>query len=167
MPSSGSLRAAVNVQLTVMLRELREMLLSESARNPGPYTFCATAGAASTATSKKGASNFLTLTPSPDRIPGLIHFIHKNCTLILPRCTRASLIDNLAPLGQLRDVEADDIHLQFDSIGMLNHGANDSILNFAVMQIDADFVTDRELALWFLGWHAENVCRVRVVFSSS
>jgi len=59
--------------------------------------------------------------------------------LILPRCTRASLIDNLAPVGQRRDVEADDIHLQFDSIGMLNHGANDSILNFAVMRIDADF----------------------------
>ena len=36
---------------------------------------------------------------------------------------------------------------------ILNHGADDSILDFAVMQIDADFIADRELSVWFLGWH--------------
>jgi len=33
-------------------------------------------------------------------------------------------------------------------------GANDGILDFAVVQVHADFVADVELALGFLGWHA-------------
>jgi hypothetical protein len=48
-----------------------------------------------------------------------------------------------------------NIHLQFDSIGMLNHSANDSILDFAMVQIHPDFVADLELSIvWLLGWHA-------------
>ena len=48
-------------------------------------------------------------------------------------------------------------HLQFDSIVFVNHGANDGILNFSVVQVDADFVANLKLALWVLGWHARNV----------
>jgi hypothetical protein len=48
-------------------------------------------------------------------------------------------------------------HPQFDSIVVLNHGANYSILDLPVMQIRADFVADLKLPLWFLGWHARNV----------
>jgi len=54
-------------------------------------------------------------------------------------------------------VEADNVHLQFDYILILNHGANDGILDFAVVQVDADFVADLKFAVWFLGWHARNV----------
>jgi hypothetical protein len=32
---------------------------------------------------------------------------------------------------------------------VLHFGANDGIFDFAVVQVDADFVIDRELALWF------------------
>ena len=37
---------------------------------------------------------------------------------------------------------------------MLDHGADDGILDFPVVQVHADFVADLELALWFLGGHA-------------
>jgi len=66
---------------------------------------------------------------------------------------RATSLDDLPHINQRREIEADNIHLQFDSIGVLNHGANDGILDFAVVQVHADFVTYFELALWFLGWH--------------
>ena len=77
------------------------------------------------------------------------------------------LLDNLPRINQRSEVKTDDIHLQFDSIVVVNHGTNDSILNFAVMQVHADFVTDRELALWFLGWHARTVRRVRECFQDA
>jgi hypothetical protein len=59
--------------------------------------------------------------------------------------------------------EADNIHLQLDSIGVLRHGPNNGILNFAVMKVDADFVTDLKLALWVLGqwsYSTTSICRV-------
>ena len=59
--------------------------------------------------------------------------------------------DNLPRINQRREVEADDVHLQFDSIVVLNYGLHDSILDFAVVQVHADLVADLELALWFLG----------------
>jgi len=35
------------------------------------------------------------------------------------------------------------------------------VLNFAVVQVHADFVADLELPVWLLwGWHARNVSRV-------
>jgi hypothetical protein len=40
---------------------------------------------------------------------------------------------------------------------VLNHSANDSVLDFAVMQVDADFIADSELSIvlrLFVGWHA-------------
>jgi hypothetical protein len=33
---------------------------------------------------------------------------------------------------------------------VLDHGANNSILDFAAVQVDANFIADFELALWFL-----------------
>ena len=69
---------------------------------------------------------------------------------------RATSLDNLPRINQRGEVEADNVHLEFDYILILNHGADDSILDFAVMQIDADFVADFELALWFPGWHSTN-----------
>ena len=66
---------------------------------------------------------------------------------------RATSLDNLPRINQRGEVEADNVHLEFDYILILNHGADDSILDFAVMQIDADFIADRELSVWFLGWH--------------
>jgi len=47
--------------------------------------------------------------------------------------------DNLPRINQRREVEADDVHLQFDSIVVVNHGANYGVLNFAVMKVHADF----------------------------
>jgi hypothetical protein len=38
-------------------------------------------------------------------------------------------LGNLPRINQGRQVETDDIHLQFDSIVVLNHGANDGIVN--------------------------------------
>ena len=67
------------------------------------------------------------------------------------------LLDNLPRINQRSEVKTDDIHLQFDSIVVLNHGANDGILDFAVVQVHSDLITDREVALWFLGWHARTV----------
>ena len=69
---------------------------------------------------------------------------------------QGNLLDNLPRINQRGEVEADNVHLEFDYILILNHGADDSILDFAVMQIDADFVADFELALWFPGWHSTN-----------
>ena len=66
-----------------------------------------------------------------------------------------------APANQRREVEADNIHLQFGTVGVLDHGANDGILDFAVVQVDADFVADLKLALWFLSWHARNLPSLR------
>jgi hypothetical protein len=45
------------------------------------------------------------------------------------------LLDNLARINQCREVEADNIHLQIDSIGVLNHSAYDGILDLAVVQV--------------------------------
>ena len=55
------------------------------------------------------------------------------------------LLDNLPRINQRSEVKTDDIHLQFDSIVVLNHGANDGILDFAVVQVDADLVAYLEL----------------------
>jgi len=49
--------------------------------------------------------------------------------------------------------------LEFDSIVVLNHGANGGILDLAVMQVHTDFVADLELTLWFFGRHARNLRR--------
>jgi len=79
---------------------------------------------------------------------------------LLPRSSdRLISLDNLPRINQRREVEADNIHLQFDSIGLLNHSANDGVLNFAMVQVHPDFVTDLELSIiWLLwGWHARNV----------
>jgi len=70
----------------------------------------------------------------------------------------------LLRIDQRREVEADNIYLQFDSIGVLHHGAYDGVLDFAVMEVDADFITDLELALWFVGWHARNLRRKQGYF---
>ena len=64
------------------------------------------------------------------------------------------LLNDLVRINQRREVETNDVYLQFDSIVVLNHGANDGILDLAAKQIHADFVTGLEVALWFLGWHA-------------
>jgi hypothetical protein len=61
------------------------------------------------------------------------------------------VIDNLPRINQRREIETDNIHLQFDSIIVVNHGANDGILDFPVVQVHADFVADLELsAVWLL-----------------
>jgi len=39
-------------------------------------------------------------------------------------CPKATSPDNLLRINQRREVEADNIHLQFGSIVVLNHGAN-------------------------------------------
>ena len=50
----------------------------------------------------------------------------------------ATSLDNLPRINQRHKVEADDVYLWFDSIVVLNHGANHSIFNFPVVQVDAD-----------------------------
>jgi hypothetical protein len=73
-------------------------------------------------------------------------------------CSNPISLDNLPPIDQRREVKADNIHLQFDSILVLNHGANDSILDLPAVEVDSDFVTGLEFALWLLwGWHARNL----------
>jgi len=67
--------------------------------------------------------------------------------------SKATSLDNLPRINQRREVQADNIHLEFDSIIVLNHGAYDGILDSPVVQIHADLVTDFDLALGFLGWH--------------
>jgi len=49
--------------------------------------------------------------------------------------------DNLPGINQCREVEADDIHLQFGAIIVLNDSADNSILDFPVVQVHADFVS--------------------------
>jgi len=66
---------------------------------------------------------------------------------------RATSFDNLPRINQRRKVETDDVHLWLDSIVVVNHSTNDGVLNFAVVKVDADFVADLEVALWFLGCH--------------
>ena len=70
----------------------------------------------------------------------------------IARCSGPVSLDNLPRINQRREV-----HLQFDYILILNDGANDSILDFAVVQVHADFVAYVEFAFWLLGWHAKNV----------
>jgi hypothetical protein len=60
----------------------------------------------------------------------------------------------LTRINQRRQVESDDVHLKFDLIAVLNYGSNDSVLDFPVVQVDADFIADLELAIIALGWHA-------------
>ena len=50
------------------------------------------------------------------------------------------------PRSVVDEVKTDDVHLKFGFVAVLNHGANDSVLNFAVVQVDADFVGDFEFA---------------------
>jgi hypothetical protein len=71
----------------------------------------------------------------------------------------ATSLNNLPRIDQRREVETDNIHLSLDSIVVLNHGANDGILDFAVMKVHADFVADLELPIvWLLwGWHTGNL----------
>jgi len=85
-----------------------------------------------------------------------LRFPEGNSILNSREQNRATSLDNLPRINQRGEVEADNVHLEFDYILILNHGADDSILDFAVMQIDADFVADFELALWFPGWHSTN-----------
>ena len=54
-------------------------------------------------------------------------------------------LNDLLRINQRREVEADNIHLQFDSIVFLNHRADDGILDFPVMQVHADSIADLEL----------------------
>src|SRR5215469_12789556 len=79
------------------------------------------------------------------------------------RCFTATSPDNLPGINQRREVEADDIHLQFDSIVVVNHGAHDGILDFAVVQVYSDLVADLELPLvWLLcGWHGKECIKNR------
>jgi hypothetical protein len=62
-----------------------------------------------------------------------------------PRCSRPISLDNLPRVDQSRQVEADDVYLQFDSVIVLNHSADDGILDFPVVQVHADFIADLEL----------------------
>jgi len=78
-----------------------------------------------------------------------------------PLALVAFSLDNLPGVDQRREVETDNIHLQFDTI-VLNHGANDSILDFPVVQVDADFVAYLKFALWVLGWHAKECTMVGI-----
>src|SRR6516225_8742856 len=98
------------------------------------------------------------------RLPTINPYLALLCRRAFERCRGpwhrvAVSLDNLPRINQRRQVEADNIHLQFDYILVLNHGADDSILDFAVVQVHPDFVTDLELSIiWLLwGWHARNV----------
>jgi hypothetical protein len=53
----------------------------------------------------------------------------------------------LPRINQRREVETDNIHLQFETVAVVNHGSNDSILDLAVMQVHANFVADVELSI--------------------
>jgi hypothetical protein len=50
---------------------------------------------------------------------------------------------------------------------VLDHDANDSILDFAVVQVDADFVAHLELAVWLFGWRARNLPSLRLVIHTN
>ena len=93
--------------------------------------------------------------PSHQESPSRPHHSQDNQILIsneqndvapgqFPRCSRPISLDNLPRITQHREVETDDVHLWFDSIVVLNHGAYDGILNFAVMQVDADLSVTTE-----------------------
>jgi hypothetical protein len=75
-------------------------------------------------------------------------------------------LDHLPRINQRREVEADNIHLQFDSVGVVNHGANNGILSFPVMKVHADFVADVEFVFWFFGWHGRNVRLTEIIRNS-
>ena len=64
-------------------------------------------------------------------------------------------LDNLPRINQRGKVKSNDIHLQFDSIIVLNDGAHDGILDFPMVQVDADLVAYLELpVVWLLwDWH--------------
>jgi len=48
-------------------------------------------------------------------------------------------------------LKANDAHLQFETVGVLDHGAYDSILDLPVVQVDADLVAYLELPIvWLL-----------------
>jgi hypothetical protein len=51
----------------------------------------------------------------------------------------------------------------FDFIAVLNHGAHDSVLGFAVVQIDANFVADFELSVIGLGGYGKNLRQLPAV----
>jgi len=64
---------------------------------------------------------------------------------------RTTSIDNLPRINQRRQVEADNIHLQFGAVAVVNHGAYCGILDLAVVQVHADFVAYlkiRAFGLW-------------------
>ena len=84
-------------------------------------------------------------------------------------CSNPISLDNLPGINQGREVEADHIHLQLRAIAALNHGANDSILDFSVVQVHADFVTDLELRVVRLlaDCHAKECTPEEGYFSSS
>ena len=54
-------------------------------------------------------------------------------------------LDNLSGINQRREVEANNIYLQLGAIVVLDHGADDGILDFPVMQVHADSIADLEL----------------------
>jgi len=48
------------------------------------------------------------------------------------------------------------------AVSVLNHGASDSILDFAVMKVHADFVADLELSvIRLLPWHGKECIKNR------
>ena len=49
------------------------------------------------------------------------------------RCPKTTSLDNLPRINQRREVETDDVHLQFGLIAVLNHGTNDGVLNLPVV----------------------------------
>ena len=55
-------------------------------------------------------------------------------------------------INQRREVETHDIDLQLGFIAVLNHGANDGILDLAVVQVHADFLARAELSVVWLLW---------------
>ena len=76
------------------------------------------------------------------------------------RCPKAISFDNLPRINQRREVEAYDVHLKLDLIAVLNHGSNDSILDFPVVQIDADLSPT-------LNWRSSGLAGTRRMYHSS
>ena len=93
---------------------------------------------------------------SSQESPSRTLFPEGNSILKSREQNKTTSLDNLPRINQRREVEADDVHLQFDSIVVLNHGANDGILDFAVVKVYADFIAEVEFALWCLG-HGRNL----------
>jgi len=73
-------------------------------------------------------------------------------------------LNNQPRINQCRQVEADNVYLQFGAIVVLDHRANDGILDFAVVRVHADSVADLKLAIGFPSWHARNVPFTRRIF---